>query len=254
MENDQYVIGLDYGTDSVRTVIVNASNGQEAASDVHYYTRWTQGKYCDPAVNMFRQHPLDYLEGFETTIKNCLRAVTPGIVQRIRGISVDTTGSTPVPVNRDGVPLSLTPGFEENPNAMFVLWKDHTAVREAAEINEISRNWGGTDYTRFEGGVYSSEWFWAKILHVLRDDEKVREAFFSWVEHCDWIPAILTGNTDPLTLKRSRCAAGHKAMWHPDFEGLPQEAFLVKLDPLLAGLRDRLYRDTYTSDIPAGKS
>jgi L-ribulokinase len=252
MEHDQYVIGLDFGTDSVRTVIVNASNGQEAASDVQYYTRWTAGKYCDPAMNMFRQHPLDYLEGFETTIKNCLRAVTPGIVQQIRGISVDTTGSTPVAVSSEGVPLSLTPGFEENPNAMFVLWKDHTAVKEAAEINEISRSWGGTDYTRFEGGVYSSEWFWAKILHILREDEKVREAVFSWVEHCDWIPAILTGNTDPLTLKRSRCAAGHKAMWHADFGGLPQEAFLVRLDPLLAGLRGRLYTDTYTSDIPAG--
>jgi L-ribulokinase len=135
---------------------------------------------------------------------------------------------------------------------MFVLWKDHTAVKEAAEINEVSRSWGGTDYTRFEGGVYSSEWFWAKILHVLREDELVREAAYSWVEHCDWIPAILTGNTDPLTLKRSRCAAGHKAMWHEDFGGLPSEEFLVKLDPLLAGLRDRLYRDTYTSDITAG--
>ena len=135
---------------------------------------------------------------------------------------------------------------------MFILWKDHTAVEEAAEINEVSRTWGGTDYTKFEGGVYSSEWFWAKILHVLREDERVRGSAYSWVEHCDWIPAILTGNTDPLTLKRSRCAAGHKAMWHEDFGGLPAEDFLVKLDPLLAGLRDRLFKDTYTSDVPAG--
>ncbi|KPL14603.1 MAG: ribulokinase [Bacteroides sp. SM23_62] len=252
MENDKYVIGLDYGTDSVRTVIVNASNGEEVASNVHYYARWAEGKYCDPAANRFRQHPLDYLEGFEKTIKHCISAVSPKVQQNIMGISVDTTGSTPVPVNREGVPLSLTPGFEENPNAMFVLWKDHTAVEEASEINEVSRTWGGTDYTKFEGGVYSSEWFWAKILHVLRKDEKVRESAYSWIEHCDWIPAILTGNTDPLTLKRSRCAAGHKAMWHEDFGGLPAEDFLVKLDPLLAGLRDRLYKDTYTSDVPAG--
>ncbi len=252
MENEKYVIGLDYGTDSVRAVIVNASNGEEVASDVHYYTRWAEGKYCDPAANRFRQHPLDYLEGFENTIKNCISGVSPLVQQNIRGISVDTTGSTPVAVNKEGVPLSLTPGFEENPNAMFVLWKDHTAVKEAAEINEASRTWGGTDYTKFEGGVYSSEWFWAKILHVLHEDEKVRESAYSWVEHCDWIPAILTGNTDPLTLKRSRCAAGHKAMWHEDFGGLPAEDYLVKLDPLLAGLRDRLFRDTYTSDVPAG--
>ena len=251
-KNEKYVIGLDYGTDSVRAVIVNASNGEEVASDVHYYTRWSEGKYCDPSANRFRQHPLDYLEGFENTIKNCISVVSPVVQQNIRGISVDTTGSTPVAVNKEGLPLSLTPGFEENPNAMFVLWKDHTAVKEAAEINEISRTWGGTDYTKFEGGVYSSEWFWAKILHVLREDEKVRESAYSWVEHCDWIPAILTGNTDPLTLKRSRCAAGHKAMWHEDFGGLPAEDYLVKLDPLLAGLRDRLFRDTYTSDVPAG--
>ncbi len=252
MENEKYVIGLDYGTDSVRAVIVNTSNGVEAASDVHYYARWAEGKYCDPTANRFRQHPLDYLEGFENTIKKCISVVSPDVRQNIMGISVDTTGSTPVAVNKEGMPLSLTPGFEENPNAMFVLWKDHTAVEEAAEINEVSRTWGGTDYTKFEGGVYSSEWFWAKILHVIREEKKVSESAYSWVEHCDWIPAILTGNTDPLSLKRSRCAAGHKAMWHEDFGGLPAEEFLARLDPLLAGLRGRLFNETYTSDVPAG--
>ena len=252
MQDDKYVIGLDYGTDSVRTVIVNAGNGEELDSDVHYYSRWAEGKYCVPAENQFRQHPLDYLEGFEKTIKNCLESVSGEVRQNIKGIAVDTTGSTPVAVSKEGVPLSLTPGFEDNPNAMFVLWKDHTAVKEAAEINEFARSWGGVDYTKFEGGVYSSEWFWAKVLHVLRADQSVRENAYSWVEHCDWIPAILTGNTDPLKLKRSRCAAGHKAMWHEDFGGLPPEEFLVKLDPLLAGLRERLYSDTYTSDVPAG--
>ena len=250
--NNQYVIGLDFGTDSVRTVIVNAGNGVEMASDVHHFVRWTRGEYCDPGENRFRQHPLDYLEGFETTIKNCLSSVSGEVRRSIRGISVDTTGSTPVAVDNRGVPLSLLPGFEENPNAMFVLWKDHTAMKEAGEINHLAKTWGGIDYTRFEGGIYSSEWFWAKILHVLREDERVRENAFSWVEHCDWIPALLTGNTDPLALKRSRCAAGHKAMWHEDFGGLPAEEFLVKLDPLLAGLRERLYQDTYTSDVPAG--
>jgi L-ribulokinase len=165
---------------------------------------------------------------------------------------VDTTGSTPVAVDRTGTPLALTPGFEEEPDAMFILWKDHTAVREAADINAAARSWGGTDYTRFEGGIYSSEWFWAKLLHVLRTNPRMRAAAYSWVEHCDWIPALLTGNTDPLTLKRSRCAAGHKAMWHESFDGLPSEEFLTRLDPVLAGVRSRLYHDTYTNDIPAG--
>ena len=249
---NKYVLGLDYGTDSVRAVIVNAGNGEEVASDVFYYPRWADGKYCDPGKNRFRQHPLDYLEGFETTIKNCLAKTSDDIRLNIKAISVDTTGATPVAVDEKGVPLALTPGFEENPNAMFILWKDHTAVREAEEINTLAKSWGGIDYTKFEGGVYSSEWFWAKILHILRADGKVRNNAFSWVEHCDWIPALLTGNTDPLSLKRSRCAAGHKAMWHEDFGGLPAEEFLVKLDPLLGGLKDRLFRDTFTSDVPAG--
>lgn len=249
---ENLVIGADYGTDSVRSILVNADNGDELAESVFYYPRWKEGKYCDPSKSQFRQHPLDYLEGLETTIREVLRKAPAGSAEKVKAIAVDTTGSTPVAVNREGVPLALTAEFKENPNAMFILWKDHTAVKEAAEINELARNWGGVDYTKYEGGVYSSEWFWAKILHALRADPKVREAAWSWVEHCDWIPALLTGMTDPLKLKRSRCAAGHKAMWHPDFDGLPSEEFLVKLDPLLKGLRGRLYEETYTSDVPAG--
>jgi L-ribulokinase len=252
MEKDQYVIGLDYGTDSVRSVIINTSNGDEVSSHVHAYTRWAGGKYCEPSRNQFRQHPLDYIESLEVTVKKTMSKAPAGIKSKIKGISIDTTGSTPVAVDRKGVPLSLTPGFEENPNAMFVLWKDHTAVKEAEDINKTARTWGGTDYTKYEGGVYSSEWFWAKILHVLREDKNVREKAFSWVEHCDWITALLCGQADPLEIKRSRCAAGHKAMWHEDFNGLPPEEFLCRIDPLLKGLRDRLYRNTYTSDIKAG--
>ncbi len=170
----------------------------------------------------------------------------------MRAISVDTTGSTPVAVDRAGRPLALLPDFGANPNAMFILWKDHTAVREAGEINRLARTWGGTDFTKFEGGVYSSEWFWAKILHVLRADAGVRSQAFSWVEHCDWFTACLTGVTDAPGIRRSRCAAGHKAMWHESFGGLPSEEFLVRLDPLLSGLRGRLYTETETSDRPAG--
>lgn len=248
----KYTIGLDYGSDSVRSIIVDASNGKEMASEVFYYPRWKAGKYCVPAQNQFRQHPKDYLEGLETTIKNALAKCSPDVAANVVAISIDTTGSTPVAVDKNGTPLSLTPAFEENPNAMFVLWKDHTATKEADEINQLAKTWGGEDYTKFEGGIYSSEWFWAKVLHVLRDDSKVSEAAFSWVEHCDWIPAVLTGKTDPLTMKRSRCAAGHKAMWHEDFGGLPKEEFLVKLDPLLKGLRDRLFKDTYTCEVKVG--
>jgi L-ribulokinase len=252
MKNSKYVIGLDYGTDSVRAIIVDTSDGKEIASSVFYYPRWKEGKYCQPAKNQFRQHPLDYLEGLETTIKNSLKQCPPDVVKNVVGICVDTTGSTPIAVDKQGTPLSMSSEFVENPNAMFVLWKDHTAVHEAEEINELSRTWGGTDFTKYEGGIYSSEWFWAKILHVLREDEKVRTSAFSWVEHCDWIPALLTENTNPLQLKRSRCAAGHKAMWHPDFGGLPDEKFLTKLDPLLSGLRNRLFIETYTADTSVG--
>jgi L-ribulokinase len=248
-----YTIGIDYGTDSVRALVANTQNGEEVGTHVFHYPRWKQGKYCDPARNRFRQHPLDYMEGLEVSIREALKQCPAGVAEQVVGITVDTTGSTPVAVNREGIPLSLTDGFEENPNAMFVLWKDHTAVREADEINELARSWGGEDFTRYEGGVYSSEWFWAKILHVLREDNAVREAAFSWVEHCDWIPALLTGDTDPLKLKRSRCAAGHKAMWHESFGGLPDEEFLVKLDPLLGGLKERLYRETYTCDVKVGQ-
>jgi L-ribulokinase len=248
----KYTIGVDYGTDSVRSIIVDASNGKEIASEVFYYPRWKEGKYCVPSQNQFRQHPLDYVEGLETTIKKALAKSPKDVAANVVAISVDTTGSTPVAVDKNGTPLSLTPEFAENPNAMFVLWKDHTATKEADEVNQLSRTWGGVDYTKFEGGIYSSEWFWAKVLHVLRADEKVRKAAFSWVEHCDWIPAILSGKTDPLTIKRSRCAAGHKAMWHEDFKGLPAEEYLVKLDPLLKGLRDRLFKDTYTCEVKVG--
>jgi len=249
---DKYTIGLDYGTDSVRSLIVNVATGEEIASAVFEYPRWKKGLYCDPVKNQFRQHPKDYLEGLEYTITEALKQAPADVAKNVVGISVDTTGSTPVAVDEKGTPLSLTAGFEENPNAMFVLWKDHTAVKEADEINELARKWE-IDFTKYEGGIYSSEWFWAKLLHVIREDIAVFRSAYSWVEHCDWIPGILTGNTNPKTLKRSRCAAGHKAMWHEAFGGLPSEEFLTALDPMLAGLRDRLYKETFTCDVAAGK-
>ncbi|NBC82419.1 MAG: ribulokinase [Bacteroidetes bacterium] len=252
MTNTKYTIGVDYGTDSVRSLLVDTSTGKEVADAVFYYPRWKEGKYCNPAINQFRQHPLDYIEGLEYTINEVVQKAGPEIANKVVAISVDTTGSTPVAVNQQSVPLALTNGYEENPNAMFVLWKDHTAVKEADEINEKAKSWGGIDYTMFEGGIYSSEWFWAKIMHVLREDEKIRDDAYSWVELCDWIPALLCGIEEVKSIKRSRCAAGHKAMWHESWGGLPSEDFLVKLDPLLKGLKERLYEKTYTVDEQQG--
>lgn len=249
--SSKYVIGLDYGTDSVRAVVAGAGNGELLSSFVFEYPRWKQGLYCDPSASQFRQHPLDYIEGLEAAIKGALAVLPQSIKDHIVGLSIDTTGSTPVALDESGTPLALLPGFEDNPNAMFILWKDHTSNREAQEINDLAHSWE-TDFTKFSGGIYSSEWFWSKILRTLRVDAQVREKAFSWAEHCDWMPALLTGTTNPLVMKRGRCAAGHKAMWHEAFDGLPSEEFLTTLDPLLSGLRARLYRDTYTSDVPVG--
>lgn len=248
---NEYVIGIDFGTDSVRALIVNARTGEQAGTAVHEYTRWKAGKFCDASVSQFRQHPLDYIEGLESAVLSALDQAPEQVRKGVRGISMDTTGSTPVAVDRNGTALSLLPEFAENPNAMFILWKDHTANQEADEINKLARTWP-VDYTKYVGGVYSSEWFWAKILRTLRVDVAVRQHAFSWMEHCDWISAELTGNTDPLTIKRSRCAAGHKALWHPEFDGLPPETFFAALDPLLAGLRGKLFYATETSDAPMG--
>lgn len=247
----KFVIGIDYGTDSVRSVVVDAENGQELGSAVHYYPRWQAGHFCQPAANQFRQHPLDYIEGLEQSVKAALAAAPPGTSGQVVGIAVDTTGSTPVAVDKTGTPLALLPGFETEPDAMFILWKDHTAIHEAAEINALCKEYD-TDYSQYVGGVYSSEWFWAKILHTLRVNPAVREVAYSWVEHCDWIPFLLTGGTDVHQLKRSRCAAGHKALWHETFGGLPPNTFFKTLDPLLDGLTERLYRHTYTAEEQAG--
>ena len=251
MNTSQFVIGVDYGTDSVRSVIADAANGKEIASSIFYYPRWKQGLYCNAAQNQFRQHPLDYVEGLEQTIKNCIKQASPEVAKAIKAISVDTTGSTPVAVNQKGTPLALTPGFEENPDAMFVLWKDHTSVKEAAEINEHATKFD-INYLQYVGGIYSSEWFWAKLLRTLRVNPGIREACYSWVEHCDWVPFLLTGGNDVKDMKRGRCSAGHKGLWAAEYGGLPPDEFFTSLDPLLKGFTDRLYKDTYTSDQSAG--
>ena len=253
MSQDKYVIGLDFGTDSVRAVIVNAANGSEEATSVSNYKRWSEGKYSDASKNQFRHHPLDYIESMQEVIEDALKLMPAKTKENIIAIGVDTTGSTPAPIDKDGNVLALNKDFTDNPNAMFILWKDHTALKEAELINKAAKSSkDNIDYTKYEGGVYSSEWFWAKMLHTIKIDSKVRDAAYSWIELCDWIPSILTGSTKPQNIKRSRCAAGHKAMWHKDWNGLPPNDFLSFIDPLLDGMRERLYEKTYTSDISAG--
>ena len=248
---DQFVIGVDFGTDSVRSILVHAGDGTEIASAVYVYPRWKKGLYCDPSANRFRQHPADYIEGIEATIKTCLEKAGGMVAAAVKAISVDTTGSTPVAVDHTGTPLALLPGLEDNPNAMFVLWKDHTAVKEANELNLHAEKFP-TNYLQFVGGIYSSEWFWAKLLHVLREDEEVRKHIHSWVEHCDWIPFLLTGGKDIAQLKRGVCSAGHKSLWAEEFGGLPPEEFFSAWDGLLSGFRERLFTQTYTAAEAAG--
>lgn len=252
MPAESFVIGVDFGTDSVRAMIVNADRGQEISTAVCTYPRWSDGLYCDAATNQFRQHPLDYVEALTTAVTEAIHRAGPKTGKLIRGISVDTTGSTPIAVDATGVPLSMMEAFANNPNAMFILWKDHTAVVEAAEINEHAAQFD-VNYLEYVGGIYSSEWFWAKLLHILRIDPAVQSHCYSWVEHCDWIPFLLTGGDDVLQMKRGVCAAGHKALWSAAFNGLPPDEFFSSLDPLLKGFTKRLFSKTYTANQPAGR-
>ncbi|MBP2832897.1 ribulokinase [Aquimarina sp. U1-2] len=247
-----YVIGVDFGTDSVRAILVNTKDGHVISSAIHQYARWSKGLYCEPKEQKFRQHPLDHIEGIE---KSIVATVKNSDVDSslIKGICIDTTGSSPIPLHKNRKALALTEDFKENPNAMMILWKDHTAVSEAKEITELAKTWDGPNVTQFVGGVYSSEWYWAKILHISRIDSKVRSAAYYWMEHCDYMTYLLIGSPDIENFKRSRCAAGHKAMWHPQWDGLPPKTFLKTLDPYLAQLRCHSYKQTFTSNQVAGK-
>ena len=252
-----YTIGLDYGTNSVRCVIVDIADGSEIGTAVYNYPTGQEGILLDKADhNLARQNPADYIKGFEATIKKAIQHAKKTVkkfdAEQIIGIGVDTTGSTPLPVDKNGTPLSMLAEFKKNPNAYVWLWKDHTAHTEAAEITALAKK-EHPEYLAKCGQVYSSEWFFSKILHCLRTDPKVFDAAHSWVECCDYIPAVLTGTEKPAVMKRSRCAAGHKAMFNDNWGGLPAKDFLAKLDPKLGELRGRLYDKTYTVETEAGK-
>lgn len=252
----QYALGIDYGTNSCRSLLIDLADGAEIGSAVFNYPSGEMGVLLDPKdPHVARQNPRDYLDGLVTVTHGALeqaRAKVPGFTPaQVAGIGIDTTGSTPIPVNRRGTPLGLLPEFKDNLNAMVWLWKDHTAHAEAAEITALAHEMRPNIIAKC-GGIYSSEWFWSKILRLRRCDPQVFEAAFSFVEHCDWLPAVLAGDTDPLTLKRGVCAAGHKAMFSTEWGGLPDKEFLARLDPALGGLRDRLYTEAHTSDTRAG--
>ncbi len=253
----KYAIGLDYGTNSVRCVIVDTADGRELGTCVFEYPTGEAGIILDPADhNMARQNPADYLKGAEVTIAGAIaqaRKADPRFDPKdIVGIGVDTTGSTPLPVDRNGTPLAMLDRFKDNPNAHAWLWKDHTGYAEAAEITALARK-ERPQYLDKCGGTYSSEWFFSKILHCLRADPEVFDAAYTWVEHADWLPAVLTGTDAPDKLRRCRCAAGHKAMFNDTWGGYPDAEFLSGLDPKMGKLRTTLGNQTYAVDAAAGK-
>jgi L-ribulokinase len=251
----KYVIGLDYGTNSVRTLIVNAANGREVATTVWNYAHGEQGVILSRDPNLARQHPADYVTGAEITIKKALllakRTVRGFKPADVIGIGVDTTGSTPLPVDRQGQPLAFARPFAKNPAAMAWLWKDHTGVAEAGEITELARKIR-PEYLAKCGGTYSSEWFFSKILHCLRTSPDVFNAAHLWIECADWVPAMLTGTEAPDRLTVGVCAAGHKAMYNGHWGGYPDAEFLSKLDPKLGELRARLRPKAHAIDRAVG--
>jgi L-ribulokinase len=254
--SSRYAIGLDYGTNSCRALLVNLTNGSEIAAQVFPYPSGELGILLDVTdPNIARQNPQDYVDGLIATVTSVLAQAKQHDATfdaaDVVGIGIDTTGSTPIPVNAEGTPLGLLPEFHNVMDAQVWLWKDHTAHAEAAEITALAEK-THPEYLAKCGGIYSSEWWWSKILRLKRVNPTVFAAADSFVEHCDWIPALLTGTTRPDQIKRSICAAGHKAMFNAQWGGLPAKEFLAELDPALADLRDRLYSVAYSADQAAG--
>ncbi len=251
-----YSIGLDYGTNSCRALVVNLESGAELGSAVFSYPSGEQGILVDASdPHLARQNPQDYLDGCVAIIRGALEETavleSSFCMTKVISIGVDTTGSTVIPVDASGTPLAFIDGFRDNLNAHVWLWKDHTAYKEAEEITALAKRMR-PEYLAKCGGTYSSEWWWSKILHLKRIDAEVYAASYSFVEHCDWLTAELCGDTNPVTLKRSVCAAGHKAMYNAEWGGLPDEEFLKELDPAMVDLRGRLYGEAHASDERAG--
>lgn len=253
----KYTIGLDYGTNSCRALIVDIDDGTELASSVFLYPSGENGIILDSSdPNLARQNPKDYLDGITATILGAIQKAKKNNPTfnsfNIVGIGVDTTGSSPIPVDKQGNPLSFSEKFKNNPNAMCWLWRDHTSFKEAQQITHLAEKIR-PEYLAKIGGTYSSEWYWSKILHCKNIDPEIFNEAYSFVELCDYIPAVLTGEINPDKIKRSVCAAGHKAMYSSDWGGLPDEDFIQQLDSKLLNLRKNLFKKVYTSETEAGK-
>ena len=252
----RFAVGIDFGTNSVRALVVDVADGRQSGTHVYDYPSGQAGILLDPKdPNLARQNPADYIEGLYVSVHQAVNAAKGDRgfrAENVIGIGVDTTGSTPIPVDRQGQPLAMQPEFKKNLAAHAWLWKDHTGHAEAAEITQQARR-SRTDYLAKCGGTYSSEWYWSKILHCRRTSPEVFAAAYAWVELADFIPAFLSGNLDPLTLPRGICAAGHKAMYHPQWGGLPKTEFLKSLDPGLAAVRQRYAPQAVPADQLAGR-
>lgn len=250
-----YTLGLDYGTSSVRGLLVDVQTGEEIATSVFAYPHGKAGVIVDERdPDLARQHPQDYIDGAVAVMQGVLQqaASRAGFsAQDVIGIGVDTTGSTPMPIDASGTPLALLPEFEGNPAAMVYLWKDHTGHSEAAEITELAAKIR-PQYLAKCGGVYSAEWFWSKILRCLHTEPEVYAAAYTWIEHADWMPAVLAGDTHPARIKRGICAAGHKGMFHTSWGGYPDEEFLGELDVRLVPLRATLPNEAFHVGEAAG--
>ena len=251
-----FTIGIDYGTNSVRAVVVDCADGRTVGTDVFAYPSGDQGILLDPRQpHLARQNPADYIAGLRESVRAALAAAgaEPGFArEHVIGIGVDTTGSTPLPIDEHAQPLALDPRFSGNLAAQAWLWKDHTSAREAARITETARE-HNPELLAPIGGTYSSEWWWSKIWHCLNVAPDVFDAAASWVELADFVPAVLAGASSPRDIVRCICAAGHKAMYSAAWGGLPPKAFLTRLDPRLAALRDRLYDEAWPPGRPAGR-
>jgi L-ribulokinase len=255
MSDSSFAVGLDYGTQSVRALVVDVETGKEVGTGVFSYPSGREGIFVDPErPNLARQAPRDYLDGLEASVGAALAdAQSHGEFrpEAVGGLGVDTTGSTPIPVDETGVPLSFHEQFEDHLAAKAWLWKDHTGHAEADEITETAEALR-PEYLAKCGGTYSSEWYWSKLLHCRRVAPEVFKAAHTWVEHADWMPAVLTGTDHPDELKRGICAAGHKAMYNDDWGGYPDEEFLAELDEGLAGVRRTLPDEAYNTSEAAG--
>jgi len=251
----QYTIGLDYGTNSVRALVVDTANGREAGTAVWNYEHGTQGVILGRDPNLARQHPVDYLKGAEVTIPEALADARKSVrgfnPEQVVGLGVDTTGSTPLPVDARGQPLAFDKRFAQKPATMAWLWKDHTGVAEAAEITALAKKIRPHFLAKC-GGTYSSEWFWSKVLHCRRTAPEVFAAAHSWVELADYVPAALTGTEAPNRFTAGICAAGHKAMFNENWGGYPDAEFLSQLDPKLGDLRSRLCARVRSIDSSVG--